>query len=403
MDWPPVVPRGFPLTVTQRGYVKTIAGKTRWICGRMPPDEALRIYHRKANAILGKQDPLPEAPARRRRNPSLHEILSRWIRDLRDAAERGELRGSTWVQYRLSAKRISAIAGHYLASDINPDVTKALYDRLVKAHGVDWAKRGIGHFRAACNHAVDSGWCPPIRLGKRITARLASRPPAKMRWRLYTPAEVRMILAASLRGIRIANGRARPARIQLHAMILLALNGGYGSQELSDLPRSVVDLDHARIDYSRGKTGADHIVPLWPETVRALGWAMSLRPGDDLLFRTREGNPWCTDKHVYRNGKLFKTTKTDNVNELFTELVKPLGLKFPGQGFYKLKHLHATIADRAGDPHATFALAGHELPGSKSHYVHVGEDRLRRVVEFVREHLLLNRPVRVASRRRQTS
>lgn len=400
MDWPPTIPKGFPLTVTARGYVKTIDGKTRWICGRLPPSEALRVYHRKANAILGKQSPLPESAPRRKTNPTLHEILARWVKDLQGAAERGELRGSTWVQYRLSAKRIAAIAGHYLVRDITPDTTKGIYDRLAKAHGIDWAKRGIGHLRAACNHAADSGWCQPVRLGGRIVAKLASRPAVRMNWRLYTPAEVRRILAASLRNVRSGDRRAHAANVQLHAMLLLALNGGYGPQELSDLPRAVVDLERRRIDYSRGKTGAAHIVPLWDETVRALEWAMALRPGDALLFRTRNGNPWCMDKHVYRNGHLFKTSKTDNVNERFLELVEPLGLKFPRQGFYKLKHLHATTADRAGDPHATFALAGHELPGSKSHYVRVDEDRLRRVVEFVRQELILSRPESSASRHR---
>src|SRR4051812_4594554 len=49
MEWPPKLPRSFPLTVHPRGYVKSGLG---WICGKKTPAEALKIYHEKAQKKL---------------------------------------------------------------------------------------------------------------------------------------------------------------------------------------------------------------------------------------------------------------------------------------------------------------------------------------------------------------
>jgi integrase len=390
MDWPPKLPRDFPLTVTARGYVKRIAGRLKWIAGKVPPDDALAIYHRKAAALVSGHEPMPE-PERFDGGMTVHEMLARWLLDRHRDATRGELTAGAFVQYKLSAKRIDGVIGHLPTDVVNPDMTRALYDRLAKQHGVDFAKRAIGHLRTAARHAADSDWVRPIRLGDKVVAKLASRPQARMKWKLYAPADIVKMLDALDAIIAKGDGRTRPSWCQMKAMILLALNGGYGARELGELPREVVDLAGRRIDYRRGKTKAGHVVPLWDETVEALKIVLEYRPGDDLVFRTREGHPWSRTTPIMKNGRIDKVMPIDNVNERFRQLVDKLGMRFEGQGFYKLKHLHATLADRAGDPHATFALAGHALPGAKSHYVDVGEDRVRKVVEYVR-HVLLIQP-----------
>jgi integrase len=389
--WPPKsLPRNFPCTVAERGYVARIKGKLTWICGKKEPREALAIYHQKqaaansARAVVAAPQPVQPGAV------DLHYILARWLVDRRADAERGELSGGAYYQYRLSADRIDAIAGHLVCDQVSPDTTKLVYDALAKAHGLDFAKRAIGHLRTACRHAEESGWCLPVRLGERVVAKLIERPKASMQWRLYTPRQVRDILAAADEWVKQAGPKHQHSRTQLRAAIYLALNGGMGAKECADLERSVVDLEGKRLDFSRGKTSARHIVPLWPETIAALKPVLAQRPGDSLVFRTRHGNPWCWERPVHKKGKLHHVKKLDNFGERFNELVEPLGLKIDGQSFYKLKHLHCTVADMAGDPHATFALAGHELPGAKGHYVKIDEGRIRKVVEFVRHHLLLS-------------
>lgn len=385
-DWPPKsLPRNFPLTIVKRGYMKRVAGKFRWICGKVSPAEALKVYHRKAAALVAGHKPL-EAIQQPRGVVTLHYLLGRWVIDRRADAERGELSVGAFGQYFASANAIDEHAGHHVASDWTPDQTRELYNHLCNTRSVDFAKRAIDHLNAACRYAADQKWCAPVSLG---SMRLTARAKSVMKWRLYTPAEVRRIRDAIDKAIRDADGRGKPSLIQLRAMIYLALNGGYGAKELADLPRAVVDLDAKVINHRRGKTGADHIVPLWPETIRVLKPVLRERVGDELLFRTREGNPWCYAKPRYAGGKLVGRSSVDNVGERFKDLVTPLGLRIPGQNFYKLRHLFATTADQFIDTHAVSVLMGHALPGSRGHYIRVSDERLRAVVAFVRKKLLV--------------
>lgn len=391
MDWPPTLPFNSPLTLHPRGYQARIAGKVRWVAGKVPYADAIKAYHRKAAALVsGRPAPPPEPKA----IPdgaivTLHYVLNRWLLDRRADAQRGELRPGTFMQYKRSAKRLDDAAGHVPVDDFSPDKTRWVYDQVAAAHTVDVAKRSVAHLRDACRHAEEQGWCKPVRLGEKVVKKLVSRQAPVMKWRLYTPAEVRAILAEVDR--RIARGHhGVPTWRQMRAMILLALNGGFGSAELSELTKGQVDAAGGRLKHQRGKTGAEHFVPLWPETVEALAHVLAMRPGDDLLFRTREGNPWC--RVTAKDERISNTGGNDNVKWQFNQVTKAVGLRIKGQSFYKLKHLAGTTADAMTppDPHATYAVYGHKLPGSKGHYVDVGDERQRRVVEHVRHVLLLS-------------
>jgi integrase len=377
---------GNQVTRSGRGYYARINGKPRWICGAAhTPEQAEAIYHRKAAQLTSGKNLLP-APAKVIGIITLHYVLGRWLKDCQLLMDAGKMSASAFMQYRRSAKRIDAVAGEMPIETVAPETAQGIFERISAEHGADAARRALAHLRTACRHAEDAGICAPVRLGRKMLTKLMSSERGSMKWQLYTPGQVQAILAEVDRLIREGDGRSVPSWTQVRAMILLALNGGYGAKELAELPRAVVDLERAHIDYRRGKTGAKHIVLLWPETVDALRAVLAVRVQDDLVFRTRQGGRWCVSEPKLKQGKPGIRI-TDHVNERFTELVKPLGLKIRGQGFYKLKHLHCSIADRAGDPHATFTLAGHELPGSKGHYVLVEEDRLRKVVEFIRAHL----------------
>lgn len=398
MNWPPKsLPRGFPLTQVERGYVVTVGGRTRWVCGKKTPKEAMAIYARKLSAWQVSESPLVVSGGVGERT-TLHEILNRWLLACRAQTIRDELGAGSYTDYQRSAKRIDAHIGHLFTDEIGPDTIDQLYQHLHANHGDDAARRTMGHLRSAANEAEDRGWCAPMRLGRKLMKKLASRPERKMKWRLYTPSEIRTILLACTLRIRQAKGDSyREPWEQLRAMILLALNGGYGARELSQLPRMVIDLDNALIDYERGKTGEDHKVPLWPETIRALRRVMRQRPDDELVFRTRAGEPWSRQIKVIHAGKV-RSVNHDNVAWAFNELVKPLGLKIKGQSFYKLKHLHATTGDAGGDIHASFVLTGHAVPGARGRYVAVGLDRLRKLVDYLRHELILNRVANPPSR-----
>ncbi len=390
-DWPPKLPPNCPLSLHPKGYQARIAGKTRWIAGKVPLDQALAAYHRKAAALVTKVQPMAEPkPPKPNERVTLEHILNRWLIDCRNDVVSGDLRVGTYGQYRRSARRVNKLVGHWLVEDVNPEMVRDLYSKLAAAHTPDAAKRAIVHLRTCCQHAAEQGWCGLVRVGTKTIRRLARRAGATMRWKLYTPAQVRTILAELDKQIGESDGRRVPTLTQLRAMILLALNGGFGAMEVSELKKSEVDLAGGWLRHARGKTGAPHLVPLWPETRAALEPVLAQRPGDDLLFRTREGNPWCRVEAAMKGGKVHKPVANDNVAYQFTQLVGPLGLKVRGQNFYKLKHLASTTADGAKDPHATFALFGHKLPGAKSHYVEVSPERIAAVAEHVRRVLLLD-------------
>lgn len=383
-NWPPATPPGFPLTIGERGYYKRIAGRNRWICGRRSPDQALATYHKKAAALLSGANPLPTTPP-----PSgvitVRYILARWDHDRENDSIQGKLSATAFTQYHRSANRLAAIIGPRVGAELTADDVRSAHDEIAKRFGADAARRAMSHLRQALRYSRDV--CSVSAFALERCEKLSIQPKRRMRWRLFAADQIATILSAVDEKIAKADGRSLASWIQLRAMILLALNGGYGAKELSELPRDVVDLAGGKIDYGRGKTGADHVVPLWPETITALEPAISLRPRDELLFRTREGNPWCVSEVKHIGRQIGKRT-TDHVNERFRELTAPLGLRIKGQGFYKLKHTHATTADEAGDPHATFELRGHTIPGASGSYIRVSPERVQQVVEFVRHKLL---------------
>ena len=69
-------------------------------------------------------------------------------------------------------------------------------------------------------------------------------------------------------------------------------------------------------------------------------------------------------------------------------MLHKLGLKRPRLGFYGLRHGFETIAGENGDQIAVDAVMGHVPKGMGANYrERISDDRLRRVVEFVRQWL----------------
>ena len=68
------------------------------------------------------------------------------------------------------------------------------------------------------------------------------------------------------------------ATMPLRAMILLAINCGFGNTDIASLPTKAVDLKNSWVTFARGKTGIGRRCPLWPETVAAVAQALDDRP-----------------------------------------------------------------------------------------------------------------------------
>jgi integrase len=181
------------------------------------------------------------------------------------------------------------------------------------------------------------------------------------------------------------------ADAQMRAMILLALNAGYGNTDCATLPLSAIDLDCRWVSYTRPKTGVPRRAPLWPETVAALREAITLRPKPDdyaacwLAFLTERGT------RLVRAAKA--TSRADVVAVRFGGLLKRTGLHRAGLGFYTLRHVFRTIADGARDQVATDLIMGHADPSMAGHYrERIDDARLIAVTDHVRAWLLAGKP-----------
>jgi len=226
----------------------------------------------------------------------------------------------------------------------------------------------IGAFKAMYHWALENEViksAPNLKAVKKLPLRRQERP-------IFTVKQIHTLIQG--------------ARPKLRAMILLGLNCGFGCTDCAELKWANLDLESARVDLARGKTGIQRSLALWPETVEALG---QVPRSGELVFYTRNGRPWVTSMRVQlRDGK-EKYLKRNTVSEEFAKLLKKTGVKREkGVGFYTLRRTAATLAARSGDPLAVQRLLGHSDLKMASTYVQNVSEQTDRVVNDVRQFII---------------
>ena len=94
------------------------------------------------------------------------------------------------------------------------------------------------------------------------------------------------------------------ADIQMKAMIWLGLNCGFGCTGCSLLKWSDLDFVNGRAKLARKKTGVPRYLPLWPETIKALGNIPKL---SKLVFPA-SGDPFAV-QHLLGHANLKMATR----------------------------------------------------------------------------------------------
>jgi hypothetical protein len=61
-------------------------------------------------------------------------------------------------------------------------------------------------------------------------------------------------------------------------MVLLGLNGGFGTGDIAALPITALNLDRGWLGFARPKTGINRLILLWSETVKAIRDWLEVRP-----------------------------------------------------------------------------------------------------------------------------
>jgi integrase len=360
----------FPLFPHATGrWAKKIRGKFYYFGPWTDPDAALQKYLDQRDDLQAGRTPRVSGDGL-----TLRDLANRFLTSKQHLVQTGEIAQRTFNDYYVTCDRLIAEFGRTrLMTDLASDDFERLRASLSKSRGPVALGNEIQRARTVFKFAFDSGLIPaPVRFGPSF------RKPNKKTMRKARYANgPRMFEAGELRQILVE------ADMPLHAMILLGINGGLGQADAAALPISAIDFDSSVLDYPRQKTAIPRRIPLWPETMAALGEAIQRRPKPKvdsdrhLAFITKYGHRWV---RTNENG-----TSVDSVGWEFRKLLTRLGLKRPRISFYALRHTFETIGGDAKDQIAVDHVMGHARDDMASVYrERISDERLQAVTEHVR-------------------
>jgi integrase len=362
----------FPLFPHATGrWAKKVRGKFHYF-GKVAEDPkgqvALELWLEQKDDLLAGR-----VPRTVKGGLTLHGLCNAFYDAKEAQRDSGELTAQTFTNYQTTCEALlTAFGKSRLVDDIAANDFEGLRKSLAKRLGPHALGRQIRQIKTLFKYGYESGLIDkPVRLGPMFKA------PSKRILRATRQAKGPMMFEA--REIRRLLKAASP---QLRAMILLAINAGFGNNDCGTLPISAVDTRKGWINYPRPKTAIERRCPLWPETIEALRAVIEDRPKakkpahKNLVFITKYGDSWA------------KETSDNPVSKEFTKLARPLGLMRKGRGFYSLRHTFETIGGDSRDQVAVNHIMGHADASMAGIYRERIEDqRLIDVVNHVRRWL----------------
>jgi integrase len=374
----------FPLFPHAAGYwAKKICGKLvyfgpHWKPGdaaaaRACADAALEDYTRQAADLHAGRRSRPDPNAL-----TVKDLVNAFLNAKQAQVDVGELSRRTWAGYKEGTDAVIAAFGKTrLVTDLGPDDFALLRDRLARRYGPHGLGVRVQCVRSCFKYAVDEDLIDrAVRFGK------AFKRPSKKTLRIHRANQGTKLFT---RGeiTRLIDGASQPMK----AMILLAINCGFGNADCGQLTLSAVHLDMAWIHFPRPKTGLDRECSLWPETVAALRETLAGRPTPkspedaDRFFITKYGAAWHQEK-----GSLGNRAITHEFSKLLLKL--NVIRKKRGLSFYVLRQTFRTVAGEAKDQPAADFILGHETPHMSSVYREaISHERLMAVSDYVRKWL----------------
>jgi integrase len=346
-------------------WAKKIRGKLHYFGPWNDPDGALAKYLEQKDDLHSGRKPRPNTEGL-----TMKELANAFLAEKQARVDTGELSPRTWDGYKGACDfLITQLGRTCLVADLGPDDFAPLRNRLAKQYGPHGLGTTVQYIRCTFRYAYESGLIDrPIHYGpgfKRPSKKTLRLHRAKQGPKLLTAEEVRRLIDAG----------GPP----LKAMLLLAINCGFGNADCGRLPQTAVDLDAVLIDFPRPKTGIPRRCPLWPETARAIREAWAKRPepkaseNAGLVFVTQRGLSWVQDAN---DCPIAKET---------AKLLKKLAINGrKGLGFYTLRHTFRTVADESKDQPAVDFIMGHEVAHMSSVYREtIGDARLKAVSDYV--------------------
>ncbi len=376
----------FPLFPHGNGkWAKKIRGKLYYFGKWADPQGALEEYMAQREALHSGRPAKPDAL-------TIKSLGDRYLTARKHDVEAGELTQRSWDDYYVVAQLVADVLGKdRLVENLTADDFAKLKRKMAKTWGPVRVGNTIQRARTIFKWAYDSYLIDrPVRFGpgfSRPSQRVMRKHRAENGNRMFQAAEIRAALDATSAHMR--------------AMILLAINCGFGNHDCGLLPIKALDLEAGWVDFPRPKTGVDRRCPLWPETIvaikaaGAMGRKAAAPEHDGLVFLTKRGSCWTNDKPQSPVSQQF-TKALRMADKRAAKKAKKAGLKppapiyQPGRGFYSLRHTCQTIAEEAGespDFAAIDRIMGHAERSNDMaarYRERITDERLLRITDHIR-------------------
>jgi len=369
----------FPLFAhATRRWCKKIRGRLVYFGKWEDADGALKRYLDQKDALHAGRDPAAAEGF------TVFSLCGRFLTSKKNRLDSGELSIHPSNEYTATCKRLIKTFGRNRpVSAPRPQDFERYRALIAKRWGPVRLGNEIMRVRSVFKFAVSDCDEAHARFGEQFR-----RPSAKVLRRHWQEQGPKMFEATEIKRMLVAAGQP------LRAMILLGINCGYGNSDLGTLPLNALNFKRGWRSYARPKTGIDRRCPLWPETIRALGEWLKLRPEANkpehagLEFLALTGDSWA------------KQTMDNPISKETRKLLDKLGID-GHRNFYALRHTFRTIADAAKDQLAADYIMGH-APRSDDmaslYHELIADDRLRAVTDYVRLWLWSRAKVRCSHR-----
>lgn len=381
--------KDFPLFPHGSGqWAKKINGRMHYFGTWNDPEAARTKYLRRMEDLQAGRVPRETTAD----GYTLEDLATDFLTEKKIKLDEGRLSPRMMADYQKTcAMLIKRYGRHRLVDDFRPEDFRELRAKLGTGpkgkRGIVSIANDVRMIRIVFKFASDNDSIDrPVNFGTgfKLPSKTDLRGSRQARGkREFSPEEIRRLLDV--------------AGIPLKAMILLAINAGFGPTDIAQLPIAAVDLNTGWMTFPRPKTKVDRRAKLWKETIVAIQDAIRERPKPKnenhagLIFITQIGQPWvrCREKMIPDGDQeRLKLTFADAIGQAFKKLLVKLELNRDNANFYGLRHSFLTVADGARDKPATDLVMGHIQGGIDAEYrERIEDDRLEAIAKSVHQWL----------------
>lgn len=355
---------------------RIVNGEMTWVADDGAWANALKLFNAQKDDLYAGRKPrvrVTKAGEIEDDTYRVKHLCNEFLTAKKRKLESGELGSRMYQEYRETTDMLVAAFdnGNRPVDDLDAGDFEALRADMAKRWGPIRLANAITRIKSVFKYGLENGRIDrPVRFGSEF------KKPDKAVLRRHRAANgEKMLEAEQVRKLIDA------APVSLKAAILLGVNAAFGNHDVATLPVSALDLDGGWVNFPRPKTGIARRCPLWPETVAAIREAIAARPtpkkeaDKEIVFLMASGRRWVRNT---------EKSRTDNLSVCFGELLKEIGARRQGTGFYVLRHVFRTIADAARDSVAIDLIMGHSDPSMAGHYrERIDDARLVAVAEHV--------------------